>query len=137
MGFEEVNFIAVLVATVIAFMLGGLWYSPLLFARQWTAAHGHSDEKVKQLQQGATPSYAIAFVCWFVMATALALVAPHFGRGVGGMLHMALLLWVGFSATTGLTNNRFSGKPLSLWLIDAGYQLASLAVMAVVLGLWS
>ena len=66
----------------------------------------------------------------------LALVAPHFGEGIGPTLHAGLLLWLGFSATVGLVANRFSDKPLSAWLIDAGYQLTSVAIMAVVLGAW-
>ena len=34
------------------------------------------------------------------------------------------------------THNRFSDKPLSLWLIDAGYQVVSVAIMVVVPRLW-
>ena len=73
---------------------------------------------------------------WFVMATVLALVAPHFGDGVAAVIHMAAVLWLGFTATTRLTTNRFSGKPIRLWAIDTGYQLVSLTIMAVVLGFW-
>ena len=90
---------------------------------------------MKELQSGAGPAYAVSFVCWLVMATVLALVAPHFGDGVGAMIHMALLLWLGFAATTGLTTNVFSDKPVRLWLIDAGYQVVSLTIMATVLAL--
>ena len=136
MGFEDVNFLAVIVATVLAFLLGGLWYSPALFARQWMAAHGYSEDKMKQMQAGAAPAYIVSFVCWFVMATVLALVAPHFGEGVGAMIHMGLLLWLGFSATVGLTNNMFSDKPIRVWVIDAGYQVASVTIMATVIGVW-
>ena len=134
MGFEDVNFLAVGVATVPAFVLGALWYSPVLFARPWMAAHGFTEERIKELQSRASLAYATSFACWFVMATVLALVAPHFGDGVRAMLHVGLLLWLGFSATTGLTQNRFSDKPISLWTIDAGYQIASVTIMSVVLG---
>ena len=137
MGFEDVNLLAVGVATVLTFALGALWYSPLLFAKPWMAGHGYTPDQVKEMQAGMGPTYAISFLSWLVMATVLALVAPHFGEGVGAMLHMGVLLWLGFSATVGLTNNRFSDKPLSLWLIDAGYQIGSIVIMAVVLGLWT
>ena len=136
MSLGDINFIAVAVATVLAFVLGGLWYSPLLFARQWMTAHGYSESKLKEMQASATPAYVVSFVCWFAMATVLAMVAPHFGDGIGATLHMALLLWLGFSATTGLTGNMFYDKPIRAWIIDAGYQVASLAIMATVLGLW-
>ena len=136
MEFAEVNYFAVGLAAVLVFVLGGLWYSPLLFANAWMAGHGYTEDDLKRMQAGMAPTYALSFICWFAMATILAVVARHFGEGVGATLHVGLLLWIGFSATIGLTNNRFSDKPLSLWGIDAGYQLASIAVMAVVLGLW-
>ena len=136
MSFGDVNFLAVGLATILAFALGALWYSPMLFARPWMAGHGYTAERLKEMQAGMGPAYGISFLCWLVMATVLALVAPHFGEGPGATLHMGLLLWLGFSATVGLTNNRFSDKPISVWVIDAGYQVVSVATMAVVLGLW-
>ena len=38
------NYLAVLVSGVALFMLGGLWYSPVLFAKRWTALVGKSLE---------------------------------------------------------------------------------------------
>ena len=136
MGFAEVNYLAVGLAAVLSFALGMLWYSPLLFAKAWMAGQGYTEADLERMQSGMGSTYALSFVCWFVMATILAVIASHFGEGVAPTFHVGPHLWRGFSATVGLTNNRFSDKPLSLWAIDAGYQLASIAVMAVVLGLW-
>ncbi len=136
MHLSDVNFPAVLLATVLTFGLGALWYSPLLFAKAWMAGHGYTEADIRKMQAGMGPTYAISFVCWLVMATMLALIAPHFGDGVHTIFGVGLHLWLGFSATVGLTANRFSNKPLRVWLIDAGYQVASIAVMSVVLGLW-
>ena len=71
------------------------------------------------------------------MATVLAAVAPNFGEGVGATLATGLILWLGFSATIGLTNNLFSDKPRIVWVIDAGYQTTSVVLMSVVIGLWT
>ena len=43
----EVNLIAVLLAALSAFLLGGLWYSPALFANKWMALTGQSEETLK------------------------------------------------------------------------------------------
>ena len=136
MAFTEINFLAVGLSAVLTFALGALWYSPALFAKAWMAAHGYTQADVERMQAGMGPSYAVAFVCWLLMATVLALIGPHFGEGVHAMLGVGFHLWLGFSATVGLVANRFSDKPLRAWLIDAGYQLASIAIMSVVLGLW-
>ncbi len=136
MGFAEVNYLAVGLSAVLSFVLGMLWYSPLLFGKAWMAGQGYTEADLEGMQSGMGPTYALSLVCWFVMATILAVVASHFGEGVGPTFHVGLHLWLGFSATVGLTNNRFSDKPLSLWAIDGGYQVASIGVMSVVLGLW-
>ena len=136
MNLSDVNFLAVGLATVLTFGFGAFWYSPLLFAKSWMAGHGYTQADVEAMQASMGPNYAISFVCWFVMATMLAMIAPHFGDSTGTILAVGLHMWLGFSATVGLTNNRFSSKPLSVWLIDAGYQIASIAIMSVVLGLW-
>ena len=44
---HPINWLAVIVATVATFILGGLWYGPL-FGRMWMAASGMTDEKAKQ-----------------------------------------------------------------------------------------
>ena len=49
---------------------------------------------------------------------------------------LGLLVWIGFLATLGLTAHMFSGKPLSIYLIDAGYQLVYAVVMGVILAAW-
>ena len=136
MHLSDVNFLAVGLATVLTFGLGALWYSPLLFAKTWMAGHGYTEADIEAMQASAGTNYAISFVCWFVMATMLAMIAPHFGDSPGTIFGVGLHLWLGFSATVGLTNNRFSNRPVSVWLIDAGYQIASIAIMSVVLGLW-
>ena len=110
MSLAELNFLAVGTATVLTFVLGGLWYSPLLFGKPWMAGHGYTETELREKQAGMGPTYAISFVCWLVMATVLALVAPHFGDGVLPTLHMGLLLWLGFAATVGLTNNLIFGQ---------------------------
>ena len=137
MEFAEVNYLAVGLSTVLAFALGMLWYSPVLFARPWMAGHGYTEDDLEGMQEGMGATYALSFVCWFVMAMILAVVARHFGEGVGSTLHTGVLLWLGFSATIGLMNNRFSDRPLGLWLIDAGYQVGSIGLMAIVIGLWT
>ena len=43
----EVNWIAVGLCAVSSLVLGGLWYSPALFARQWQTAAGLSDEQAR------------------------------------------------------------------------------------------
>jgi len=75
----RVNLLAVLVSGVAIFVLGGLWYSPLLFAKRWVALLGKSEEELKSA--GATPlMYLTVFVCGLLTAFGLAVIINHFGH---------------------------------------------------------
>ena len=131
------NYLAILAAAVIAFTLGGLWYSPLLFARQWMAAHAHTPEDVARLKGEAPKAYAISFVAFLIMAAILQLLLNHLDAHTWqkGALWGAHI-WLGFAVTIGLMANAYSGKKFAVFVIDAGYQLLYLLVMGAILGQW-
>jgi hypothetical protein len=52
-------------------------------------------------------------------------------------LRIGLWVWLGFVATVLAVNTYFSGRPRTLWAIDAGYQLLSLLAMGAILAVWS
>lgn len=132
-----INLLAVLVAAVATFVLGGLWYSPLLFGKVWVRAHGYTPEKMESMRAGVGRSYAVSFLCYLVMATVMALLigATDTVTALGGV-RLGALCWLGFAATIGLTANLFSDKPLATYLLDAGYQLVYLSVMGGILASW-
>jgi hypothetical protein len=139
LSFEHVNWLAVLVAAVVAFVLGGLWYSPLLFAKAWIRLHKITDEQMKEIQAkgGAGRAYATAFLSNFVVAMVLSLLlGATAASGLGDALCLAGLCWVGFVGTTGLVNTVFSFRPVALFALDGAYQLVYFLVMGVILGAW-
>src|SRR3954463_2994898 len=127
----------VLVAATAAFLLGALWYSPALFAKAWIAAQGMTEERIARMRASAARSYSISFVCFLVMAAAMAvLVARVQPVGPLGGLKLGAIVGIGFAAMVSLTANVYSDRPLAAWAIDAGYQVAYLTVMGVVLAVW-
>jgi hypothetical protein len=126
-----------LVAAVAAWLIGGLWYSPLLFAKQWVAAHGYTPEQVAAMQKNAPKAYGISFLCFVVMAHVLAALV-HLTGAEGWMygLHLGFLCWLGFAFTIGLTANVYSDKKIATFFIDSGYQLVYLMVMGAILAAW-
>jgi hypothetical protein len=43
MDFSTINYLAVLVAALSTFVLGGLWYSPMLFGKAWMQLNNFTD----------------------------------------------------------------------------------------------
>ena len=125
-------------AALVAWLIGALWYSPLLFARAWVKAHGHTTEKLAAMRADAPRTYAGSFLAFVLIAYVLHLFLHRLGAttaaaGAGWGLHA----WLGFALPIGFTANLYSDKPISAFLIDAGYQLVYLVAMGAILGRWS
>lgn len=136
-NFQFVHFLPVVVSAVVVFVLGWLWYSPALFGKLWMQAHGHTGEKLKEMQATAGRKYAVSFVCSMIMAVAMSILIGRTGvMMLEGGIKLGLLVGVGFAVPLGLTAHMFSEKRPSAYLIDAGYQIVYLMVMGAILAVW-
>jgi uncharacterized protein YneF (UPF0154 family) len=133
----HINYLAVVAAAVAAFAIGGLWYSPLLFAKQWVKAHGFTEERVKEMQKGAGKAYSVSIVCQLLIALAIAVLVGylHLVLCVQG-LKLALLIWAGFAFPLGLMATMFTDKRITVFCIDTGYQLVYLLIMGSIVTVW-
>ena len=71
----EVNYTLILAATVVQFVLGALWYSPLMFGKIWMQVMemgNKSKEELAKLQKEMAPFYALQFVLAFITTFCLA-----------------------------------------------------------------
>lgn len=127
------NYGAVLVAAVLAFVIGGAWYSPALFGKTWQREAGLGDA---QLAEG---SPARTFGLSFVLALVAALVFAMF-LGPKPALSLALpagaMAGIGWVATSFGINYLFEHKSLTLFLVNAGYHTVQFTTMGLVLALW-
>lgn len=132
-----IHWLPVVGSAVAVFAIGALWYSPMLFGRAWVKAHGHTPEKIEAMRASMGRAYGVSFVCYLVMAAAMAILIQRMDViYVRGGVKLGALIGVGFAATIGLTANMFSEKRLATWLIDAGYQIVYLMVMGAILVAW-
>ena len=142
MNYPAINYLAVLVAAFVIFALGGLWYSPVLFAKRWIALQGRTEEQMRAQAAAANMPlmYFTAFVCAFIQAWVLAMVIGHMAQVAEmGVAHAAIfsaLIWLGFAATTSYATALFSSKPKQLWLIDSMYNLVSFVLAGIILAVW-
>lgn len=111
MGSADINYLAVLVSGVAYFMLGGLWYSPVLFANPWMKALGLTEEKIKE-QGSAAPAYIVSVIGSLVSAYFLANFVHLTGTDtlVAG-LGMGFSVWLGFVVTTSAPPYFYEDRP--------------------------
>jgi Protein of unknown function (DUF1761) len=129
----EINMWAVLAAGVASMILGGLWYSPVLFGKAWSAASGVSEERAKSANMAKI--MGTAFVLALIGAAVFALFlgprpAPLFATAAG---LSAGLCWV--AGSFGI-NYLFEQRSLRLFLINGGYHTVQYTVIGAVLGWW-
>ncbi|HEY1385520.1 MAG TPA: DUF1761 domain-containing protein [Dongiaceae bacterium] len=128
----EINCLAVLVAAIAAFVLGGLWYGPV-FGRIWRAAEGQTEPPPRHEKHPAFV-YGLSFVLMLIAAAALAAALepdPSLPRSVG----VGLAVGIGWVATSFGVNYLFAGRRFALFAVDAGYNVVAFALMGLVIGL--
>ncbi len=129
-AFLAINWLAVVAATISAFILGGLWYGPL-FGKAWMVQTGITEEKMASRNQAKI--FGGAFVLTFVMVVNLAMfIGPSadiaYGAAAGfftGAFWVSAMLGVFFL---------FEGGAMKHYLINAGYATVALTLMGVILG---
>jgi len=131
----HVNYLAILVVGIFSYLLGALWYSPVLFAKQWMNAIGKTEEDLKGGASAMT--YVITFVVWVISSYVLAVFIHYSGASSFGYGMLAgFLCWFGFYALLSLMMSLFEQKPKQLWLINASYVLVAFLISGGILAMW-
>ncbi len=115
----DVNWLAVLVGAVVAFLVGWLWYSPMLFGKGWAAGNNVELGSASSMPVGAMVSQGIGLllISWFVGVTA-----------VGSNLLTFILAVVAFGVFA-ISGALFIKKPTNVILVDFGYLIVAAVVM--------
>ena len=135
MTFAGMNYLAVVIAAVVAWLAGAGWY--MILGKTWMSAVGITPEKMAEArnQPGAFLPMIYAFVAELVMAWVLAGVLGHLGPLTlrSGVISAAFC-WLGFVITTLLVNNSFAQRDWRLVWIDGGHWLLVLLLMGAIIG---
>ncbi len=131
---ENVNVFAVLAAAVSTFVLGGLWYSPLLFGRAWQREVGISDDQLAKANTAKV--FGCSFVFSLLMAFNLAMFLADPSTTVKWGATAGFLAGFGW-VTLGLAViSLFEQKSWKYIAINGGYMTLSFVVMGTILGAW-
>ena len=132
-AFQDLNWLAIIAAAVSAFILGGLWYSPLLFGKRWMKETGITEESTKNTSM--VRIFSLAFILSLLASFFLAMfIGADAGAGFGTLAgSMAGVGWVfTFMGIIYL----FESRTLAHFLINSVYSIVSLTLMGLIIGLW-
>lgn len=131
MDFSVINWLAVVVAAIAAWLFGAAWYMGL--SKPWMAAARIDPSK---MQRSIAP-FIVSFVAELLMATVVALLLGAVTGGEPSLIAGAIfgfVFWLGFVATTLAVNHRYGGFGWGLTLIDGGHWLGVLLIIGMVIG---
>lgn len=135
MDVAGLNYLAIGLAAVAAFIFGGVWYGVL--GKQWMAAVGKTEEEIKSAGTPLPLLLGITFIAQLIMAWVLAGTISHLGEGQVSLrngLISAGFIWFGFVLTTQIVNHGYQGAKRSLTLIDSLHWLGVLLIQGAVIG---
>jgi hypothetical protein len=135
MDLFDVNWIAVVVAALAGFAVGGIWYGPVM-GKKWMGAVGLTEEQIASGNMSAIYGGAFAFslLASWTLAHTFASYMADMSLAVKTMTAFGVAL--GFVVPAIGTNYLFSQKSKALFFIDASYWILFYTTMGVIHGLF-
>ncbi len=132
--FVDLNWLAILVATLAWFAFSAVWYSAPPLSKAWAKA-----AKVDMTGEG--PPLAVLFIPtiigYFVTTVVIALIATGIGAGeVMDGIWLGVALGVGFGVVGSLVNQVYEGKGSWYWLINGLNAVIAYVIVAVIVTVW-
>lgn len=134
MDISTLNWFAVITAALSNFLIGGLWYSPILFGKVWMKENNFSDGDLKKGNMAKI--FGLTFLFSIVMAFNLGMFLNDANTTTSWGAIAGFLAGFGWVAMSIFTIGQFERKSAKYMLIHGGYVTISFIVMGLIIGLW-
>ncbi len=134
MDVSTLNWLAIIAAALSNFLIGGLWYSPVLFGNLWMKENKFSDDDLKR--GNMVKIFGLTFVFTFVMAFNLAMYLNDSSTTAIWGAIAGFLAGFGWVAMAIFIIGQFERKSTKYMLIHGGYVIISFVLMGLIIGLW-
>jgi len=134
----EINYWAVLLATLSSMLVGSIWYARAIFGTRWAKlANVDMDRPGASAVGPIIITVIVSFITAWVLAGA-STIAWHFygGSYLLGALLTAVILWAGFTAARFITHDAFEGRPWALTGMNIAHELVTVVIMGLIIGVW-
>ncbi|MBG6237775.1 hypothetical protein IWX78_000718 [Mycetocola sp. CAN_C7] len=134
----EINYWAVILATLSSMIVGSIWYTPKVFGNYWMKAakvtpSGNSKDAIRPI----VLTLIVSFVTAWVLAGATYLSWDFYGGSFFvNALFTGIILWAGFTAARFITHDAFDGRPTGLTVLNVAHEFVTIVIMAIIIGVW-
>ena len=134
----EINWLAVLFATVASMVVGSIWYAPPVFGAIWMRL---AKIKKEDMEKAGWRPILISILTSAIMAFVLAhftyLAYNFYGQDYSfftSAVITAFWAWLGFIGLRFLTHDAYEGRPTGLTILNSAHELVTILAMAAVIG---
>lgn len=133
-SFGELNWLAIIVATIAWFAFSAIWYSAPPLSQAW-----QRESRVEMTEDG--PPLVVLFIPtllgYFVTSVVIALLVAGTGAdGVSDGIVLGVTLGIGFGVVNALVNQIYERKGPAYWLINGVNAIVAYSIVAVILAVW-
>lgn len=133
----EINYWAVLIATLSSMAVGAIWYSMRVFGKRWARLARVDMDRGGSAVVPMLVTLVVSFITAWVLAGASSIAWHFYGGGyLLAALGTGVILWAGFTAARFITHDAFEGRPSSLTVLNIAHELVTIVVMAIIIGVW-
>ncbi|MFA6553983.1 MAG: DUF1761 domain-containing protein [Candidatus Paceibacterota bacterium] len=132
---NPINYLPILVASLASFAISSLWYSPILFGKEWVALSGTDMKTInpKTVWKSYIAQFFITLITFSVLAFLISMASV---RSSTDGAFLGLLVWLGFVIPSLLSGLLWKRESFTLVLIDAINNLVVLTIGGAIIGAW-
>jgi hypothetical protein len=133
----EINYWAVLLATLSSMVVGSIWYSMKVFGKRWAQLAKVDMDRGGSAVIPILVTLIVSFLTAWILAGSTYLAWEFYGGGyLPAALGTGVILWAGFTAARFITHDAFEGRPTSLTVLNIAHELVTIVIMAIIIGVW-
>jgi hypothetical protein len=134
----DINYWAVLLATLSSMVVGSIWYTPRVFGNYWMKAadvtpSGDAKDAVRPILVTVVVSFLTA---WVLAGTTYLSWNFYSGSFFVNALLTGIILWAGFTAARFITHDAFDRRPAGLTVLNVAHEFVTIVIMALIIGVW-
>ncbi len=131
-----INYVAVLVVWLVYIAVGGFWYSPAGFAKQWAKLSGV--DLLKMPKDKANQAIGFVAISAAIQAATLAIILNSLKAttAIHG-LEIGLVLWFGLTAATTVGVTFYAQRSWKFLWLNSSYFLVVMSIGSIILAAWN